>query len=109
MTIKAPAGIQTFVVEVSPNFKSAVSMIGGKDYIDLINDADTWKPFGLPVGDEVLGATEIVFELTPFIDTLCGVAGGQTVEFTLKASDSNEEEILIDGEYPVVTIIVPAN
>lgn len=108
LVIKAPAGLKTLVVEVSDNFKAAVSMIGGKDYIDLVNDTESWAQFGLPVGDQVSGAVELVFELTPFIDTLCGVAGGQTVEFILKASDSNDEEILIDDEYPVVTLIVPS-
>lgn len=109
LTIKAPLGIDTFKVEVSDNFKAAVSMIGGKDYIDLINDADTWEPFGLPTGDEVAGQTELVFELTPFIDTLCGAAAGMTVQFILVASDTAGEYIYVDGEYPVVTINVPAN
>lgn len=108
LTIKAPLGIKTFRVEVSDNFKPAVSMIAQKDYIDLINDVAIWQPFGLPVGDQVSGQTELVFELTPFIDTLCGAAAGMTVEFILIATDANDTEVLIDGETPVVTLNVPA-
>ena len=108
MTVLAPRGLKTFKVEVSDNFKPAVAMIAQKDYIDLVNDAETWKPFNLPVGDQVVGQTELQFELTPFIDTLCSAAAGLTVEFILIATDSNDEEILIDGKYPVVTINVPA-
>ena len=109
LTIKAPLGLKTFRVEVSDNFKAAVSMIAQKDYIDLINDADIWEPFGLPVGDQVAGQTELVFELTPFIDTLCGAAAGLTVEFILLATDANDTEVLLDGDTPVVTINVPSN
>ena len=108
LTIKAPLGIKTFRVEVSDNFKAAVSMIAQKDYIDLVNDVDIWAPFGLPVGDAVAGQTELVFELTPFIDTLCGAAAGLTVQFILLATDTEDNEVLIGGETPVVTINVPA-
>ena len=108
LTIKAPLGLKTFRVEVSDNFKPAVSMIAQKDYIDLINDADIWAPFGLPVGDQVAGQTELVFELTPFIDTLCGAAAGMTVQVILLATDSEDTEVLIGGDTPVVTINVPA-
>ena len=108
LTIKAPLGLKTFRVEVSDNFKAAVSMIAQKDYIDLINDAAIWEPFGLPVGDAVLGQTELVFALTPFIDTLCGAAAGMTVQFILLASDAEDTEILVGGDTPIVTINVPA-
>lgn len=108
MTIKAPLGLKTFRVEVSENFKSAVSMIAQKDYIDLINDSTIWEPFGLPVGDAVAGQTEIVFELTPFIDTLCGAAAGLTVQFMLYATDAEDNEVLVGGDVPTVTINVPA-
>ena len=108
VTIKAPLGIKTFRVEVSDNFKAAVSMIAQKDYIDLINDSAIWEPFGLPVGDAVYGQTQLVFSLTPFIDTLCGAAAGLTVQFILLATDSEDNEVLVAGDTPVVTINVPA-
>ena len=108
MTIKAPYGLKTFRVEVSDNFKPAVSMIAQKDYIDLINDVAIWEPFGLPVGNAVFGQTQIVFELTPFIDTLCGAAAGLTVQFMLYATDAEDNEVLVEEEIPTVTINVPA-
>ena len=108
LTVNAPLGIKTFRVEVSDNFKPAVSMIAQKDYIDLIEDAAIWEPFGLPVADQVSGQTQLVFELTPFIDTLCGAAAGMTVQFILIATDAEDNEVLIDGDTPVVTINVPA-
>ena len=80
----------------------------GADYIDLINHPSAWYQFGLPVANSVLGATEMIFELTPFIETLCGVAGGQTVQFILKAKDAKGNDVLTsEGEIPVVTLIVP--
>lgn len=115
MVINAPEGIKSFVVQVSENFKTAISMVaGGKDYIDLINDSAIWGPLGLPVGDQVSGQTSITFELTPFVPTLCGAAGGQTVSFTLYCTDSKDQELLLDlGDGatpapPTVTLNVPA-
>ena len=78
------------------------------DYIDLVEHDFVWHMFGLPVGPEVYGQTELIFELTPFIDTLCSAAKGLTVEFVLIATDMNDNEVLILDEYPVVTINVPA-
>ena len=83
-------------------------MAGEKDYVDLIEDAQIWGPLGLPVGDAVLGQTELVFELTPFVGALCDTAGGMTVQFILVATDSEDNEILFDEELPTVTINVPA-
>ena len=109
LTIKAPLGIKTFCVQVSDNFKGAIGMMAGeKDYVDLIEDAQIWGPLGLPVGDAVLGQTELVFELTPFVGALCDTAGGMTVQFILVATDSEDNEILFDEELPTVTINVPA-
>ncbi len=80
----------------------------GADYIDLINHPSAWYQFGLPVANDVKGETEIVFGLTPFIETLCGVAGGQTVQFILKAADVNGNYVMTsEGETPVVTLEVP--
>lgn len=114
MVITAPKGIKTFIVEVSENFKGAIKVVTGGtiDYIDLIEDDEIWDIFGLPVGDEVSGQTSITFELTPFISTLCSAAAGMEVSFTLKCSDNDDQELLLDdaGEkiYPKVTLKVPA-
>lgn len=109
MTISAPAGLKTFVVEVSDNFKAAIKMVsGGPEYIDLINDADVWSVIpNLPVGDQVKDQTVLEFALTPFVSTLCSAAGGMTVDFILKATDNNDNPVLVDGAYPVVTLNVP--
>lgn len=111
MVIKAPAGFDTFVVEVSDNFKPAITVFTQSDidYIDLINHADIWSQVGLPVGDAIKGQSSITFELTPFISTLCSAAAGMTVDFTLKASDVNGDYALVDDDFPVVTMIVPNN
>ena len=62
----------------------------------------------MPVGGAVKGQTQINFELTPFIETLCGVAGGQKVEFYLKAADVNGNYVKTsDGKDPVVILNVP--
>ena len=114
MVITAPKGIKTFRVEVSENFKGAIKVVTGGtiDYIDLIENDEIWDDFGLPVGDEVSGQTSITFELTPFISTLCSAAAGMEVSFTLKCSDNDDQELLLDdaGEkiYPKVTLKVPA-
>ncbi len=110
MLINAPRGIKTFRVEVSDNFKDAIKVFtqSDKDYIDLVNDASIWGVLpGLPVGDQVLNQTQITFTLTPFVSTLCQTAGGMTVSFSLIATDNEDEEILIEGDTPVVTLIVP--
>ena len=111
MVIKAPAGFDTFVVEVSDNFKPAITVFTQSDidYIDLINHADIWSLVGLPVGDAIKGQSSITFELTPFISTLCSAAAGMIVDFTLKASDVNGDYALVDDDFPVVTMIVPNN
>ena len=111
MVINAPLGFETFVVEVSDNFNPAIKVFtqSDVDYIDLINHGAIWSTVGLPVGDAIKGQTSITFELTPFISTLCSAAGGMTVQFTLKASDANGDYALVEDDFPVVTMIVPAN
>ena len=92
------------------DFKEAIKVFtqSDKDYIDLVNDAEIWGVLpGLPVGDQVLNRTQITFTLTPFVSTLCQAASGMTVSFTLIATDNDDEEILIEGDTPVVTLIVP--
>lgn len=113
MVINAPNGFETFIVEVSDNFKGAIKIFtkdDSKDYIDLINDADIWAQVpGLPIGDQIKGQKSITFELTPFISTLCSAAAGMTVDFILKAGDPNGDFALVNDDYPVVTMIVPNN
>ena len=114
MSISMPAGIETFVVEVSDNFKEAVKVItdGGVDYIDLINDARILEEFGggksaLLTGDQIYHQTEITFDLTSFVPILCSTAKGMTVDFILNATDVNGQQLLLLGEKPTVTMIIP--
>ena len=115
MTISMPAGIETFVVEVSDNFKEAVSVItdGGRDYIDLINDVKIIEEFGgdksaLLTGDDIYHQTEIFFDLSSFVPILCATAPGWTVDFILDATDVNGDPLLFMGDKPTVTMIIPA-
>lgn len=112
MTISMPAGIQTFVIEVSDNFKGAISEITENkvDYIDLINDAEICANFAdtpLLTGDEIYHQPLIVFDLTTFVPLLCQAAKGMTVDFILKAEDVNGLPLYIFDDYPVVTLIIP--
>lgn len=114
MTISMPAGIETFVVEVSDNFKEAVAVItdGGVDYLDLINDPQLIAQFGggqsaLPTGNEIYHQKELVFDLTSFVPILCSTAKGMTVDFILNATDVNGQPLLFMGDNPTVTMIIP--
>ena len=114
MTITMPAGIETFIVEVSDNFKEAVSVIteGGVDYIDLINDPKIIAEFGgdksaLLTGDEIYHQTEIFFDLSSFVPILSSTAKGMTVDFILNATDVNGQQLLFMGDKPTVTMIIP--
>ena len=110
MTINAPLGFKSFIVEVSDNFKPAISVFTQSseiDYIDLVNHPEIWSLVNLPVGDQVAGQTSITFDLTAFVPTLCNVAKGMTVEFVLKASDMEDNYVLVEGEFPVVTMSIP--
>ena len=114
MIISMPAGIETFVVNVSDNFKPAVSVItdGGVDYIDLINDARIEAEFGgdksaLPTGPQIYQQTEVVFDLTSFVGILCATAKGMDVSFILEATDANGQPLLFMDDYPTVTLRIP--
>ena len=123
MTIKMPAGIKTFVVEVDhADFQNAITLFTGdldgdgnpEKYIDLIYDTTFAEKIAavdtegyLPLGDEVLGQTEVVFDLTCFVPLLCQSAPGQSVPFILKATDNNHNELLFMEDYPTITMVIP--
>lgn len=125
MTINMPAGIESFIVRVNhSDFQTALTMFTGdldgdgnsENYIDLINDTafatniKSVDPEGnLPVGDEILGQTSVEFNLTCFVSLLCSTAPGQTIPFVLEAYDVNGEPLLFMDEFPVITLITPAN
>lgn len=114
MAITMPAGIASFVVEVSDNFKPLVAVIttGGVQYLDLINDnkiIENELLASLATGEELLNQTEVLFDLTGFVEMLLALQGEEdmTVEFILKATDNNGDDLLFMDDYPVVTMIIP--
>lgn len=115
MNIKMPAGIATFIVEVSDNFKELVSVIttDNVSYLDLIKDERIKASFAdspLPTGDELLNQTEVAFDLTSFVSMLMGaMSDGGIVTFVLKATDNNGDPLLFMEEYPTVIMEIPAS
>lgn len=115
MNIKMPAGIATFIVEVSDNFKELVSVIttNNVSYLDLIKDEKIKANFAdspLPTGDELLNQTEVAFDLTSFVSMLMGaMSDGGIVTFVLKATDNNGDPLLFMEEYPTVIMEIPAS
>ena len=114
MTIKMPAGIASFKVNVSENFQELVSAIttDGVPYIDLINDPNILENFAdspLPTGDEILNQTVVDFNLTSFVSMLLALRGSEdkTVTFELEAYDNYGVGLLFMGEKPTVTMIIP--
>lgn len=112
MTITMPAGIEKFVIEVSDNFKGAISEIteGKVEYMDLINDSKICESFAdspLLTGEKIYHQTQIVFDLSTFVPLLCQAASGITVDFILKAEDVNKQPLYIFDSYPVVTLVIP--
>ena len=114
MAITMPAGIASFVVEVSDNFKPLVAVIttGGVQYLDLINDnkiIENELLGSLATGEELLNQTEVLFDLTGFVEMLLALQGEEdmTVEFILKATDNNGDDLLFMDDYPIVTMIIP--
>ncbi len=124
MTIKMPAGIGSFIVEVdNVDFQGALKILteNAVSYIDLINDkvfADNMRggdspidpDHNLPLGDELTGQTEVEFNLTCFVGMLCGAVAPETaVPFVLKAYDMNGNPLYFMGDFPRITLITPAN
>lgn len=115
MNIKMPAGIATFIVEVSDNFKELVSVIttDNVSYLDLIKDEKIKASFAdspLPTGDELLNQTEVAFDLSSFVSMLMGaMSNGGIVTFVLKATDNNGDPLLFMEEYPTVIMEIPAS
>lgn len=100
LKINVPAGINTFVVHVSENFKDAVSAIttGNVDYLDLINDTAVISALSgmdptMPLGSNLKGQTSVDFSLTSLIDLIktVGTPGDEYV-FTLELTDTSGVE-----------------
>lgn len=111
LKINVPSGISTFVVNVSDNFKDAVSLIttGNVDYLDLINDSSLIENLSgidptMPLGDNLKGKTSVDFSLTSLVNLITQVGEpGAEYEFTLSISDSTGSNFT-----KTVTFINPA-
>ena len=98
LTVKAPAGIKTFVVEVES--AALESVLAGMSTLDLINDDTviamlTLASNGtLPMGDKLLNQTEVTFDiasLVNLISALPDVEDGSEHTFNVTLSDNNDK------------------
>jgi hypothetical protein len=108
LMVYAPAKIKEFVVKVSDNFLPVIqSLLPGAEYLDLIYDEVTKETFGsmLPVGDQLLGQTEVAFSLSRLVPLIASVGNpGEDYIFTLEVTDEKGQKLVQDVPFhnPVV-------
>ena len=96
LTIKAPAGIETFIVYVSDNFKDAIAILTDAGFLDLINDEKVITALSamdenMPLGDKLRNQTSVDFSLTSLVNLISTVGNpGESYDFTLELSDAND-------------------
>ena len=100
LTVLAPAKIKEFIVRVSDNFLPAIQMlVPGIEYLDLINHQPTMDALGtmLPVGDQLLGQTEVLFSLSKLVPLIASVGNpGEDYIFTLEVTDELDQTLVKD-------------
>jgi hypothetical protein len=100
LIVYAPAKIKEFIVRVSDNFLPAIQMlVPGVEYLDLINHEATKAELGtmLPVGDQLLGQTEVQFSLSTLVPLIAAVGEqGQDYVFTLEVTDEKDQKLVKD-------------
>lgn len=100
LMVYAPAKIKEFIVRVSDNFLPAIQMlVPGVEYLDLINHEATKAELGtmLPVGDQLLGQTEVQFSLSTLVPLIAAVGEqGQDYVFTLEVTDELSQTLIKD-------------
>lgn len=100
LMVYAPEKIKEFVVKVSDNFKGAIQMlVPGAEYLDLINDEVAKEQLGtmLPVGDQLLGQTEVEFSLSKLVPMIAAVGSqGEDYVFTLEVTDEKGQKLVKD-------------
>ena len=100
LMVYAPAKIKEFIVRVSDNFLPAIQMlVPGVEYLDLINDEATKAELGtmLPVGDQLLGQTEVQFSLSTLVPLIAAVGTqGEDYVFTLEVTDELSQTLIKD-------------
>ena len=110
LTIKTDAagGITKFTVKIQSNTLSeqVLTEVGLSSNLDLVNPGsaeEMLRGLPLPVKEQVLGQKEVVFDVTPFMEILQGVAQEpDTHSFTLTVEDA-------DGNTLVKTIVFHNN
>ena len=109
LMVYAPEKIKGFKVYVSDNFLGAIQMlVPGAEYLDLIYDEVAKEELGtmLPVGDQLLGQTEVAFSLSKLVPMIAAVGNqGEDYIFTLEVTDEVDQILRKDVEFhnPVVT------
>lgn len=100
LMVYAPAKIKDFIVRVSDNFLPAIQLIiPGVEYLDLINHQPTKDALGgmLPVGDQLLGQTQVAFSLSKLVPLISSVGNqGQDYVFTLEVTDEMGQTLVKD-------------
>ncbi len=98
LMVYAPAKIKGFVVRVSDNFLPAIQMlVPGADCLDLIGDPSAIEALGtmLPVGDQLLGKTEVAFSLSKLVPLIASVGTqGEDYVFTLEVTDEKGQQLV---------------
>lgn len=97
LMVYAPAKIKGFVVKVSENFLPAIQMlVPGADCLDLIGDPAAIEALGsmLPVGEQLLGKTEVEFSLSKLVPLIASVGNqGEDYVFTLEVIDEKGQQL----------------
>ena len=98
LMVYAPEKIKGFVVRVSDNFLPAIQMlVPGAEALDLINDTEVMAALGtmLPVGDQLLGKTEVAFSLSKLVPLIASVGNqGEEYVFTLEVTDEKDQQLV---------------
>ncbi len=93
ITVKVPAGIKAFNVEIDSD-KLDVGELNMPNSFDLVTADEalsaTLGTLGFPVGDEVKGKTELLFNITQFVGMLENFPGKS--HFILTITDNNGAE-----------------
>lgn len=109
LMVYAPEKIKGFIVYVSDNFLGAIQvLVPGAECLDLIYDEVAKEQLGtmLPVGDQLLGQTEVAFSLSKLVPMIAAVGNqGEDYIFTLEVTDEKDQILRKDVEFhnPVVT------
>lgn len=98
LMVYAPEKIKGFVVRVSENFIPAIQMlVPGAECLDLIGDPVAIEALGtmLPVGDQLLGQTEVTFSLSKLVPLIASVGNqGEDYVFTLEVTDEKDQVLV---------------